>query len=172
MRILSNHEYPIKVHLLSKTVGYFLRLLYLLSTFNIYIYRDYFQKHNHTLWLILNVCTRGGDTCSLQHLIQSWRPIKAAGSVSVVVSEPGQSSWPDSASPGPLCPVTPHYRHYRRYQISDHGDGEGSGGGADTPIRHQWGHQALVTRTWALVSRQEREPPVSIDSWSRRAYKY
>ena len=47
MRILSNHEYPIKVHLLSKTVGYFLRLLYLLSTFNIYIYRDYFQKHNH-----------------------------------------------------------------------------------------------------------------------------
>ena len=47
MRILSNHEYPIKVHLLSKTVDYFLRLLYLLSTFNIYIYRDYFQKHNH-----------------------------------------------------------------------------------------------------------------------------
>ena len=46
MRILSNHKDPIKVHWLSKTVGYFLRLYYLLFTFN--IYRGYFQKHNLT----------------------------------------------------------------------------------------------------------------------------
>ena len=63
MRILSNHEYPIKVHLLSKTVGYFLRLLYLLSTFNIYIYRDYFQKHNHKPLTDLE-CLHTGRGCS------------------------------------------------------------------------------------------------------------
>ena len=66
MRILSNHEDPIKVHWLSKTVGYFLRLYYLISTFN--IYRGYFQKHNLTHKPLTDLeCLHteaGGATCS------------------------------------------------------------------------------------------------------------